>query len=1121
VDQITLLRLSVTTTAIDASPEQGKQKETSSGRAKTDLERLELMKTDLSEKINKAAEETKIAIAKVDQDANQIAKKVSDQANAIINYHRSTSRKIVETINGEEVRVRETVHSLVGSFLLYFWIVALLLLAVGIAAGYSISKFSTVYFVVFSVVWAGASLSALFVLHRKISELLSRSDGLAQLKDMQGEMTEVISSLPQPQPDVSAIHNSTKLLGNTIAELTTASSAVLHNQELTDDLRRKDQFIKDFSFALNRYGFQAFEREMQESFRKQLSSLYDSNSWLEALLGSSKQFFPSTPTSILRLAYFESLGEKTEVDQNWEVVSKAPSLRILLATLLVRNKLVAAPNVSENSVPVLSELLAGVTSYSLDAVRVEAAQFFERLAAFKGECVNRLSLFDLNIVQGIVQLTSFMPRSPSHEKWQNEVVSYIANNLLQVNEAYVELLLREAIGDTSKTIYWKAIIKSKNLPGLAAILARKKLQNKNSEFSSTVYQRHIVLVMENADDFSLPEVEANLRSLEETIVTIGRNVQRASQLYKLQLNDLAYIYNFVPTKMGAIERELLSISAERAQLKQNVFNLFYFSSIGSDRANEFFKNVLGSDIESKILSDFLISREMISKSPFNQQIVPLLRTQQSFDLTNFLFYYARCEKLWAASERLLSFMQEKKVCEKSRQLDFHDIVKSCQRGTTSFEDQIVSNAAYLFTDCVGDHELTRIQKDELAMMTATLFLLGMGEQSYKQLCQRLPFKQLASRALYRYICQADKAILSSVGAKLDTAIVEALELGSDETHFEYFKARLGGGFLPTRASILLAQKSHDLGLEIRKFMKGLGAGALENYLGQINRALYNVVDDEIVGNILSNQIMSAYTMTLPENHPARVLIDTKNNFMVESAKGLSARKADGYQGLLKLSTDESAIVGLVPIGLPFETFAKKFDEIFRGAISLRNAKSNGGPIPYPVPYHLTRIFPFDNALKESSSPQEALKGAIRKLVCSSLSAEEGLLLLTLLQPVADAKVALRNVIGSLVDSSNLKTLVKDLETTVVGQSKEIVSKFDQRVIDEELLRAYNVTRVSHLCKVIAEHVQKLGKDRTKRKFFATMKVALPEISQLSSRKKEALLGTMFRRASSIGLVFSE
>jgi hypothetical protein len=1126
------------TTAVDSSSseENARKQNQSSEVGMSEVETLGFQNDQLSKKIDRIRKESMATIEKLDQDANHVAKKVSDEADAIINYHRSTARKVVETINNEEARVTETVHSLVRSIQFYYWIVVLPLIAFGIVAGYTISKLSAIGILIFPAVLVAASLSILYILHRKLSALQSKSENLIQLKSTQEEMTEIAMSLPVPRPDVALLKESAKTLGNSLSELATASSAFVLNENRLVESRRKEEFIKGFNFALSRYGFSPYQPDIQESFRKQLDSISDPNSWLAALLAASRRFFPNVSSSILMLAYFDSIGDRKALVDGWDALLKTPSWRLLLASLLVRNKLVTGPNINDGSIPVVGDLLASIQSYNLEIVQVEAARFFERLASFKSDCARNLeAFFDLNAATGIERLADFMPQSASTEKWHSEVVGFIANRLVHVDESYVELLFRDATGDPGKITYWRSIVKSKNLPGLAMLLSSKRLPNKHSEFSSATYQRQMLLVIESSvDRFSLSEVEASLRYLQNTIISIGRAIKRTSKLYGLPLNDYQYIWEFIPKSIETMESELVSISANRAQLKQNVFELFYFSSIGSDRAKELFKSIVSNETESKILSDAVVSiSKFVPKNSFNNQniIIPLLRTQDSFDLTAFVFRYTQYERLWSKSEAFFSFMRQKKVSEKTGSLNFTEILKICPPDAKiAFEDQMVKIANLLFIEKVGKFELTTEQKEELALATACVFLFEAGDPAYKPLCQKIAVRPLASKTLYRYIHQVNHDFPAShpQSSKLDQAIIEAIEFPLGDPNFDFFNLQLASSRFPPKVSDLIAWKLNELRAELKKLARnGFDKRALDNYLEPIRRELDKVIDKDRVRELLGEQTLTAYSLTptfssKKDHHPLTSLLDSDEDYMASSAHDLASRKEkERYDGLIKLTVDKSGILGIVPLDMSFESFGAKFEEVLRGAVKIYNAKFQEDQLPDPLPCYLTRIFPSDNALKEiGPSEEEPPLEVLRNLIGNSMTASEGLALLALLLPVAQIKLALRNVIESTVDHTHLYVVFADIVPLIMGQNKELLAKLEGRAFDNALLGSYNVTRLSQLGKIIADQTKLLGEDSAKRKFYGTMRTVLPEITLLSPRKKDILLRTLFRRINGIGGLYS-
>lgn len=1080
-----------------------------------DIDELERDKTRLSQTIDKTSKELGDMIGRLGVEANQVANKVSDEASAVMNYHRSASRKVMETVNSEEASVRETVSSLASSLDYFFWVVASLLVGFGLVTGYIVSGISRTFLGIFSLAWIVSGVAILFILRSKVSALRSRSDELGLVKEMQGEMTEMVVSLPQPQPDIQVFEGSAKALGESVVALTSAASELVYTDKQVAKVRSREQFVQSFVMSLNRYGF-AIELQSIQKFRNVLFSVDEEGSYLGLLLSEAQEEFSNIPQAILKLMYFDFQGYRNDAGQIWETVRKNQSLRIQLANLIVRNKLLSAANIGENFVPIMSELLMNLQTYSLDAVKVEAAGFLERLLAFKVDSINHLALFDLNIVEGVVELMAFTPKSSSSEKWRNEVLSYIATELLHVDVNYVELLVRDAIGDAGKTKYWRLIVKSNALPGLATILAKKRLAPVHSEFDQNVYQRHLLLAMQAFhDEFSLQGIEKNLRAIEDMMITVEKNVKRTAQLYRLDLNDFAYIRSYVPKTIETTEEELIAASAHRLSLKPKIFELLYYSAVGSDRASKSFSQVVGDESTSKLLSDFLVSSGFVPKNALSKSIVLLLKAHKSFDLTNFIFDYVRYEKLFEGAENLWMLMKEKSCSEKARGPSFDDVLSLCPPDSSQpYEDELTTIAADLVPSKFAKHDLTKEQQQQIGLVATMLFLFGVGDQNCNSLFGKIAVRPFACRVLYKYIYLIDQSIIAKTEPRLDTAIIESLELRSDDPHFSYFKLQLGNGRFIGTAGEVIESRMAEITHQLRKFRKdGFDPKFLDGLVTPLRHSLYDGLDLMTLRTLLTTQIIIAYALTIPVNHPMNAIIDS-TDFLEASASAASAKEGDKYHELVRLSRPTR--IGLVPLDMSFETFGMKFEEAFRGAIKMYSAKLQHEHQPDFRMFYITRIFPTAISHKEITGSGEEQKTLemIRILARSSMTGVECLMLLAILQPVDQADVAIRNVIQAVLDISDMKLFYQDIDP-----SKEIQLQFADHTLDTALMSAYSVTKLSSLCKVLREQFESIGEDRARKRFYESLEKSLPADWKLPPHKEELFMKTLFKRMSGLGMVF--
>lgn len=1076
------------------------------------IDSLERDKSQLIGRISKISKELGEIVDRVGQEANHVANKVSDEANAVINYHRSVSRKIVETVNREEMSVRGTVFSLASSLDYFLWVVAGLLVGFGVVVGYFVFRLSVVYLGIFSIPWIIGGIGVLHILRSKVSALRSQTNDLAQVKDMQEEMTEMVASLPQPQPDVKVFEDRTKTLSNAVTDLTKATSQLVTVDARLVKLKAREEFVKSFIVALNRYGFQSKEKDFDQRFTKCLVGV-DEPSWLDSVLTESKHILNGVPVSILKLVFLDSQRYQNEVDQSWETIKKIPSLRIQLANLLIRNGLVAGPNVNDSFVSALSELLVNLQTYSLDLVKVEAAVFLEQVASFKVDAVNYLAVFDLKIVEDVVELMAFMPKSCSIERWRNEVLEYIATTMLQLDVNFVELLVRHAIGDASKRKYWRVILRSNNLSGFATILGKKRLAPLHSEFDQAVYQRHLLLAMQSfQEDFSLQEIERSLRILENTILEVERNLRRTARLYRLDLNDFSYVRSFIPTSIATTEQELIAVSAQHALIKPKIFEFLYLSAVGSDKCTKLFLNIIGDDAAARLLVDFLVSSDFIPKGPFNKFAVSLLKSHKSFEMTNFVSVYTLYERLFQNSENLWSFLRKKECCEKTKALGFDDVLKLCTLDSSQTEEErLVLISEKLLINKFGKRELTKDQIEQVALVVTMLYLSESRDPRYKSLCERIGMKLFASRVLYKYTHVVEDCIATRKEPTLDIAIAEALEQLSDDSHFMYFKLQLGSGKFIGRASDVINSRLAEITIQIKRLRKeGFDLKLLDSFVTPLRHLLYDSLNLETLRVMLNTHILSAYILTIPANHMMNTIIDS-TDFLESSANALALKAGNKYEGLIRLSRPTR--IGLIPLEMSFESFGTKFEDALRGAVKMYSTKSQHVNLSEFRTFYISRILPSTFVHKEISSTGESQKTLemIRILARTSMTGPECLTLLSLLQPVDRSEAAIRSIIEAVIDSSELKLFYSDID-----KNHEIQSKFADHTLDGALMSAYNVSKLSSLCKVIEEQLESAGEERAKKRFYDVLRETLPRELKLTPYKEELFVRTLFKRMSSLG-----
>ena len=158
---------------------------------------------------------------------------------------------------------------------------------------------------------------------------------------------------------------------------------------------------------------------------------------------------------------------------------------------------------------------------------------------------------------------SFVPDSEQTEKWHDEVILFIAKEILALQFLNVKLLIQSTEGDQQSTGTWAEIVEKDDLQELANVLAKRKIRPKYLDFEQTIFLAHLQVAMkENKLEFSLNNIETTVDLLESEIVRTKNRIQRTIAEYKIDKMDLSYVNNFVPIQRARIEEDLLRTFSE-------------------------------------------------------------------------------------------------------------------------------------------------------------------------------------------------------------------------------------------------------------------------------------------------------------------------------------------------------------------------------------------------------------------------------------------------------------------------------------------------------------------------------------------------------------------------------
>ena len=1058
---------------------------------------------------------------------------------------KSAAQDFNAAIDSVRRHVTQSVSSMAQSMRFFFWTVLAFWTLGGIGVGYGIWLISSESAIGFAIFWFAVGFAVLWNVRDKrntfdrgeklLSKYSSQNDGGTQ---DQGNPTLSLSE------ELASTRSLSKTIQNAVEKV--AGTAVLLTPKLKEiiELRtvrlKQEHFIEGFAYSLSHYNLGLSYSEIQSVLSKRFWAYEEETYWLEQSVKAVREAHVKVSAPILKLIYHDSMNQDDEVGPVWQEICGSVDLRKEFALLLIQKKLLDAKAINESSAIPLSELLLGIKEYALATANLRATEFFDELQAYKLEVVSDLTVYGLEIKEDLQLLMDYMRLSASPSEWRNQVLDFAAQ-LVKENPLIIRLLVRDVGGDQGRLDAWRKIVGSRSLPDganasnldmleqLAVVLGRKRITKTFDDFRDDVFQKHLVLTLKSyPDNFSSTKVEAQLRVLETQILRAKRNVEAAKRRFRLSFTDSAFLDEFVPSTLHSVEEDLVSAAAAKSDVNPKVFKLLYYSFIDPDRADELYLNLRGkSRAESRLglLVEFLLSKKFIPHAEPNEHLETLFWTQEQFNLNDFLQIYYLYDRLHRSSSALYEFLKENAALnEATPNPHLGTIVGLSPPDATSFEDQLVEVGQSLIVDAIGQHQLSPSEKEELASAAAAITLKGQGDLSYKQLCMKLANHRLAPRILYEF-ANVDRINPNST---LKDATQRALDASpDDERHFNGFITQLELGVLHLQIGSLLEVQLTQATEKITSWRANILAPEQGIAFKEAIKDLFTEqINEEIVREFLTQQIISAYLITDPKNNPLIRLLDEKTSISEAQDKLVSGPPTrPEFRNLIQTrkGSGKGTRVGIVPFSMSFEKFSDMVGLVLQEAIGIYNPKHANDPIPLPdkIPCYLLRIFPSEHGMKEIMSEGEIEArpvALVRGLMEDKFGDLNEIKLLSLVQSAKTGSEGVKSVIRAIVDHdrSSILSLAGGNIAGILNSLPELRKLFESRKIDKALFRIYSSDSLSELCTRVAGESES-GSEAAQSSFRSNLQTEISDLKTLPSEALKSTLGAVYSRLRNIGI----
>jgi hypothetical protein len=1121
------------------------------------IEGLKVEQGKLDEGIKQGDTQTKEFAGGVDKEAERVSAQLVADGKRLLQFHSETSANLVSGLSTARSKIVKTLAKSSYSLRAYIGMQVVLLSLIGILGGYYASGFGLGPLGIFATAWVVVSLIVVLEAHSQLSRFSDHSRDIVESVDsFNTNVAEKISKFPEPMQDTSQLHNMVSMLRDAASEVVATASKFNPLIEKMVDVEgeklQRDQFVDKFSYALKRYGFDSYSKTARLAFIMKLRSATNEGAALEQLASVAEAGFKK-PSKLFVLMYYETWN-KDNIGAAWDDVRNSEAMRTSLAQVLIDHGIISTRELSERSKASVSDLLLHTDNFDLIDTRNRADEFLEQLSSFKLDCLDVLDSYNLSVVINKDELMTLPPDSSDPSRWRDQVINYLAARIPKVllgaevgvdasqqteekqgspatDESGPErLILLEGLGDAGRITLWKQITQSEradlSLIRVRDLLTKKKIRKPFPDFSSATFGQHLLVVLKaSSDDFLLQPIQEALESMEEEILSVRRGMGKASDRFRLGLNDFEFVNRFVPVGIDSVEKELLSTLASKSGSTFELASLLYYDATGSDRADEVFREMRKAGTLNSI-ADFLIEKEFIPIGRFNKSLSTLISTQPSFNLPSFLEVYSKYGTLMNKLDAFATFVKAHEIGNAGGTPTFQEVLKQCpSTDPLSLVDMLVKITITMVTDELGGVRLTTEEHQQLAKAACALSLQLENDTNSEILAKQLAkeFYRYGASVLYVYSKLMTQDVSKENPPTLARASVQALTEKTkasleNDPNFEFFVEKLFGGLIVQGANLLMAMRREEYDAMRRRAEElGLENKILENYVGS-NRELLSAMPINVTRDFLTDEVLSAFIITIPHSAALIGFMEEYEQQLIAAADYLSSERKDSrYGSLLRVKKiGMAARIGLVPLGLKFEKFSRMLDELFE------EVRTRTGNERLPS-FFVTRIFPSEDAMKVVNlagfKGKEPIQ-VVQDLVQENLDGYDGAALLSLSEPTPKITSAFISVMVKLIDGkgNNLYTLTKDLVSDTVEMNKGLKEIFSESKIDKGLLGAYSAQSITEMCKKIQEKVDATDEGIVKSDFETKLTGVVPEISGLSAPQRAILVAELFRRLRIVGTV---
>lgn len=880
-------------------------------------------------------------------------------------------------------------------------------------------------------------------------------------------------------------------------------SSVQDYYEQTDLVRRQKHIAKEMRNALIANAVKVDQKT--DDYLNDFHSESGEHQWLNEIADHVSELL-GIDDGLVRLVYFDYTQDTSGLKSAWGTLSHDNEALRELAELVLTNELREyADPIGTQEFDVIVTILSRLKRYSIADFRVLYYRLYVELAQMKTSLINVMTFlgFELSDEQR-ASIKRFVPSTDIQADWKAEVLKH-ASDLVSKDVMLVSLFYYESMNEDTEDLWRQIRDTPERMNDLISLLLKKeKLGTIPDHYrkDERLLIQQLGDIVGNVEPFSLLGMKQKISETFETLDVDKKVLEKALNSFGFALTaDMrepfdSYVPSIGTDRLPNLAKNLagLILEFQHVEVPEKLILLFYYHhlrrKLEMDDLYNSIKNVLSLRLSTILLQNAIVKMERTWELALEaQNLSYVISAALEFDLVTIQNVYQNYRALAEVAHYLARYMEVEQLSS-SANLSFKQVTDVLRaEASNNYVTQVKALCKFLLIN-YKSLDLKEAEIGPVTIAATCLFLTReRHDVSGRDACHEALSEPLAVKFLYRNM-ELGGGEAFRVNGKQTFAVAIRQVLDDPSLTFEYlndFIFGLNAGVVYRDTKDMFGAKSDALQMQLKEMNK-LQATA-DKMRDSVKEFMNAELPEVFLLYALDAQLIQAYMISTKAAR-GRILTVIVDHKMKEVCERL-AESDSSYEDLLlftevKTAGGKGTRIGVVPVRMNFDEFARKFNVIFGIA---KKEYMRGGNISESeaakYSANVFRLFASELAFKlirgdesevsPEKDPEHPIH-VIKELIVQELGFVDAVGLVASSKPDKDRTVLVKKVVTNLFDAkASLYILTRSEIGDILTKHPKLKETMEKKnVFDVELFQKFGCSSFTGFAKAMYSMRTRLG-----------------------------------------------